>query len=219
LLVVIAAFGTSAVVRAQDAAQVQEWPRFYIGVAVGLSDLQPDWSSVGVPEHLQPITSLDAVKGWKAVVGFRPARVVGAEIEYIDFGSVESGTTYSSPHQAVRATSFYSFKGRPNAMVLTALLFIPDPSPSFDVYGKVGVAKLDESFNASYFDRGSAGCEIFPYCSFSADVDQTDWRPYVGFGARFKVARAMGVRVEYEAIDGDVGDPVTMLSVGFAWER
>jgi len=39
-------------------------------------------------------------------------------------------------------------KADANAWVLSALLFIPESSPTFDVYGKVGVAELDESFSA-----------------------------------------------------------------------
>jgi hypothetical protein len=38
-----------------------------------------------------------------------------------------------------------------SATVLTSLLFIADPSPSFDVYGKVGVAQLEESFDVGVF--------------------------------------------------------------------
>ena len=56
-------------------------------------------------------------------------------------------------------------------------------------------------------------------CTFSSDVDQSDSGAYLGFGARFRIARAVAVRVEYEALDRDVGDNTTMLSLGIAWER
>ena len=42
--------------------------------------------------------------------------------------------------------------------------------------------------------------------------------PYVGFGGRFVVGAATGVRVEFE-VDRDGGDPMTFVSVGVAWER
>ena len=98
--------------------------------------------------------------------------------------------------------------------MLSALLFIPEASQSIDVYGKVGVADLDESFVASATDtRAAAGCR-----PFSSSIEQSDSAPYVGFGGRFKIAREFALRVEYEAIDRDGGDPIAMLSLGIAVE-
>ena len=56
-------------------------------------------------------------------------------------------------------------------------------------------------------------------CTFTNDVDESDSAPYVGIGARFSVGSAAAVRVEYEAIEGDAGDKMTMFSAGIAWEH
>jgi hypothetical protein len=115
-------------------------------------------------------------------------------------------------------------------LVLAAMLFFPEPLASFDVYTKVGVAHLDESLDAYAQDLLTPECQpspltvgpgrsFPPFCFFSNAVDQSDSGAYLGFGARFKIARAAGVRVEYEAVDRDGGDPTTLLSVGIAWEH
>ena len=206
-LVVIAAFGTAAGVRAQDEAQTQEWPRFHVGGAIGQSRFDPDFTALGVPEGWP---KPDTTTGRKIVAGFRPARVVGVEFQLVDFG--EDVAEFNTSHHP-RLTDIY-VESSANAWVVSALLFIPAPAPRVDVYGKVGVALLDESFRASGYNPPTCG-PIF--CSI--DIDQTESRPYIGIGFRFNVARQTALRLEYEAIDADVGTPLTLLSLGVAWER
>jgi outer membrane protein with beta-barrel domain len=225
LLSVTAALGTAFVVRAQQPPQTPAWPRYYVGLGVGISEshLGPNWDSVGVPELIKPTGSRDSdERGWKALAGWRPLRVVGAEIDYLDFGEAVSEDGRSPNSSA--ANGYYYLKSRANATVLTAALFIPDGSPSFDVYGKLGVAWLEESFVVSVHEF-SPECRlpppalgIQPLCLFDSQGSQTDSRPYVGIGARFKIASEWAVRVEYDAIDGDAADDTTMFSLGIGWE-
>ena len=222
LLVVIAAFGTDAIVRAQDDAQVKDWPRFHIGLAVGESDLQWNWSQSGLPEHFWSDETTEPDRVLKVVAGFRPFRVVGFEMQYIDFDEadmrVRGNLLFSFAQTGGRFYDQSSYmKADADAWVLSALLFIPEPSPSFDVYGKAGVAYLDESFVA---DAYTLDCTPISQCirTFHSDVHQSDAELYVGIGAQFKIAPAVAVRVEYEAIDRD-RDPAAMLSVGIAWEH
>ena len=221
LLVVIAVFGTDVVVRAQDEAQVQDWPRFHIGGAFGETDLEWDWSQSGLPERFWSNETTDPDKVAKVVVGFRPVRVVGVEIQYIDFDEADMSVRGRLLFNFAQGGTFYDqhsyMKADADAWVLSALLFIPEPSPSFDVYGKAGVADFDESFVANAY---TLDCAPISQCiqRFHSDVHQSDAELYVGIGARFKIAPAVAVRVEYEAIDRE-GDPATMLSVGIAWEH
>jgi hypothetical protein len=143
------------------------------------------------------------------------------ELQHIDFGEgdlsahagerIGSGQT-SSWQQTTNMTA--SAEGT----VLSALIFIPDESPSRDLYGKVGAALLDESFSVIASDQLTPGCELPTGCTFRNHHDQIDSAPYVGFGARFKIAPAAGVRIEYEAVMRDGGDPTQLLSVGIAAE-
>jgi hypothetical protein len=113
------------------------------------------------------------------------------------------------------------------AWLLSALLFIPEVLPSVDVYGKVGVAGLDESISARTVDRRAATeCTVRlnerGSCVFTSDVDESESAPFVGIGARIKVPRACAacaVQFEFETINANVEDNLTILSVGIAMER
>ena len=185
-------------------------------------------AEAGVPGQPWGNRSLDSSTGQKVVAGFRPLRIVGMEVQLVDFGSQEvaayaggligSGQTTHCCQQSSYMSA--SSEGK----VLAALLFFPEPLVSFDVYTKVGVAHLDESLDAYAFDELTPGCQFGPggfppFCLFRNEVDQSESSPYVGFGFRYKIAPAAGVRVEYEAIDGDLGDNTTMFSLGIAWEH
>jgi hypothetical protein len=160
--------------------------------------------------------------GKKLVAGFRPVRVVGVEVQYVDFGEatreVAGGWTLGGGQVGPFYEQTNSTKIRPEAWVLSALLFIPESLPAFDVYGKVGVAALKHAFSTNTTRHECV--PIFRCLStVDSDVHQSDARPFLGLGARLKVARAVAVRFEYELIDRDAGDNTSMLSLGFAWER
>jgi hypothetical protein len=160
--------------------------------------------------------------GKKLLAGFRPVRIVGVEVQYVDFGEATREVAGGWRLGGGQVGPFYeqtnSTKVRPNAWVLSALLFIPEQFPSFDVYGKVGVAALKHSFSTNTTRYECV--PIIPCLStVNSDVHESDARPYLGLGARLKVARAVAVRFEYESIDRDAGHSTTMLSLGFAWER
>jgi len=211
-LVSIAAFGAVAAAQAQD-----EWPLFHVGGAVSQADGGPDLASMGAPEWALNIfgpVSPEPSAGWKIVAGFRPTRVVGAELQYVDLGEAETiipGTPNSAMYRRL------NIKSSAEATVLTALLFVPERLSLFDVYGKIGVARLEESFQVHAFES-FAPCLPLP-CTFDRNETQTDSRPYVGIGAWVEIGRAAAARLEYEVIDGDVGDDWRMVSIGVAWER
>ena len=234
LLIVIAAFG-AGVVRAQDEAQAEEWPRFHFGVAVSSpNDWSVDISEAGVP-FPDPILAGDRSggpdTGWKLVTGFRPLRVVGVEFQYVEFAEGETGVyggfSYGGRFDVWQQET--EMKVNTQARVLSAVLFIPEASPNLDIYGKVGVADVDESISASAIVRvtgvpeecAPGGFRERPTgpCLFTSDLDESDSAPYVGIGARFRIGSAAAIRVEYEAIDRDGGDRATMFSLGIAWEH
>jgi len=229
-LIALAAFGASCGAAAQD--QQRDWPRFHLGIAVGPSLLGHDMAEAGVPEQPWGNRSVDSDTGLKLVAGFRPVRVVGLEIQFIDFGegAVEA---HAGPLLGGGQVTYWeqssSMTSSADGKVLAALLFIPEASPRIDIYAKVGVAHLDESLTAAATSYHPPECSpiistvpprvSYPSsCSFRSDVDKSGSEPYLGFGARFKVASAAGVRVEYEAVIRNGGDPTQLLSVGIAHE-
>jgi len=227
LIYSLALLAKVALAQAQDPAQ-QDWSRFHIGLALGDSELNFDPSSIGIPEDAAPERSTeDSGIGAKLVAGFRPVRVVAAEIQYVDFGEeVISGRGYGQG--LVRQGVDIAVEA--DAWVLAAILFIPEPSPSVDLYAKVGVARIDESTTGSGYDHLTRPeCQASPstvgpglsfpsHCQFDTNVDQSDSRAYLGLGARFSIPRAAALRFEYEWIERDDGEGTTMLSLGIAHE-
>ena len=220
-LLVVAALGTAAVARGQDQPQ-QQWDRFHVGVAIGQSHLKRSLAEAS--EAMAQVwgdQSNDTTVGTKIAAGFRPARIVGTEIQYINFGQNEISAVRGTGGQVPVVTGGFDTTADATAWVASALLFIPERA-RFDFYGKIGVAKLEQSLKAHTFNIAfGSGCAISecPRTDLESAVQQSDTRPYFGIGAQIKIAPAAGVRIEYEAIDRDLGDDVTMLSIGIAWER
>jgi len=219
-LIVFAAVVLHAAVRAQDEGgpQTRDWPRFHVGVGVGHvgSGFSLTAADVGgIPAQIGTDAPVDSGTGRKLVAGFRPLRVVGVEIQYLDLGdgSADSRVGGRIPFQLLQ------MEASADARVVSALLFIPERAPSIDFYAKVGMAQLDESLEVSGYTSLLPGCvPAIPNCEFDTRVDTSDSAAYAGFGARFKIARVLAVRAEYEAIDRGGGDPATLLSIGIAAE-
>jgi hypothetical protein len=215
----LAAFsvGNAGLAQGEDPSADGAWPRFHIGAALGKSHLSGDLLSAGAPpevlERLGNRSPPDDTGGWKLAFGFRPARAVGMEIQYVDFGEAEipppTGNGIVRTHVDMETSA--------DAIVLAALLFVPLRSRPFDVYGKVGVAKLDGSLRVHALVTGAPCVPLA--CNFNADLDDTGTHPYLAVGLRHPITRGVAFRVEYEAIDGDVGDDTRMFSLGFALER
>jgi hypothetical protein len=216
---ILAASSVGGLAHAQE-----DWQRFHLGVALGESHLNRSLSEASetLAQIWGDMSIDDDTRAWKAAAGLRPLRVVGAEIQYVDFGEGKRsrdrrGGGRSPPDRAV------DMHATATAWVVSAVLYIPERASKVDVYGKVGVAELDESLEAHHVSYlRCAYPPTTPPCEppeVKSDVRHSSWNPYCGIGARFKVARAVGVRVEYEAMDRDDGDDTTMVSVGVAWER
>jgi opacity protein-like surface antigen len=172
---------------------------FYIGGAVGQADVRVDSSlastSSDVSEHHA---------GWKAIVGVRPLSFVGAELEYLDFGNPSYAFATPPPTTMGAVDS--------KAAALFGVLYVPIPVPFFDVYGKVGVARLRTDVNGMIT---GLFCPVsLPNCGTIA-ISRTDTDLGYGAGVQFKFASA-AVRAEYERIDSSNGSP-DMLSLGFTW--
>jgi hypothetical protein len=159
----------------------------YIGGAMGGSTVRVDQSLTG--------TSNDVTErhtGWKAMVG--------AELEYLDFGN--PGYT-SGP-----ATGVVDSK----AVALFGLLYAPIPLPVFDLYGKLGVARLQTDVNGHEY--GLLCPPGVPNCGTMA-VSRHDAGVGYGAGVQFKFAAA-AVRAEYERVSTSSSSP-DMFSLGLTW--
>ena len=166
---------------------------FYLGGAVGDSDLRSNTAPFGYPGYLQHDTA------WKVFAGVRPISLLGAEIAYMDFGHPNDYTYYGN--QDTRAT----------ATALFGLAYLPLPLPILDVYGKAGVAHLQYRAGSSF------ACGFSLPCGQAVGYqDQTDTRFAYGAGVQAKFS-SLAVRAEYERISyGSYQDP-DMYTVGVSW--
>ena len=117
----------------------------YIGAGVGVSN-------VGNDNYYNYNYGYNGGYGnevaWKGMIGIRPIAFVGAELEYIDFGS-SNGQNGCYGYGCGYGNYYYSTpSSHPKATVLYGVGYLP--LPFLDVYGKLGVARLQTNQSAYY---------------------------------------------------------------------
>jgi len=161
----------------------------YIGAGLGEAQVKVDQAGFN-----------ESHAGWKAMVGVRPIRVLGAELEYIDFGH-PSASPFGPSDAHVRGAA------------LSALLYAPLPASTFDLYAKAGFSRLQTTGSGTLPGVGS--CPVsFPDCALLR-FDRTDTRLAIGAGAQINVS-SFAIRGEYQRFVSDLGDP-TLWSVALIW--
>ncbi len=179
----------------------------YVGAGVGQSDLSNrNFYDPGYPGNYH-----DHDATWKLIAGVRPLSFVGAEVEYIDFGKGVGDSSYNSgTNQYSNSTS------HPKATVLYGLGYLPLPLPFLDVYGKLGVARLQTSIATSVSPCYPPGGTVpGGGCSTFYRTDQTDTKFAYGAGVQARW-QDFAFRAEYERINSQFGDPAA-LTVSVTW--
>lgn len=126
----------------------------------------------------------DEDNSWKVIGGYRFHENFAAEVSYVDFGEL-------SAQQLVGTGSFAA-----EAKGLTAFAVGLIPVPYFDLFAKIGVAKIDSK------TRGLVT---------NFDDDTTEFA--YGAGAQWRW-RNLAVRAEYEKFDTDVIGDLDLISIG-----
>jgi Outer membrane protein beta-barrel domain len=173
---------------------------FYVGAGAGISTIRSDDAAYGLPAHYN-----DHETAWKAIVGVRPISILGAELEYIDFG-------HPSAAYDPNNTNSNGFDSHPRAGVLFGVGYLPLPIPLIDIYGKAGVARLETDVTTTQGQMCGANVSCPPVYSRH---NQTDSRFAYGVGVQSKVW-GFALRAEYERIDSQYGDP-DALTVSATW--
>lgn len=156
------------------AAQADDLLGLYVGAGVGQSTLRQD--AYQIDAH---------ATGWKVLAGWRPLSVVGAEIEYASLGS--KNVNYQSIGTQVSTDA--------HAAAIFALGYLPVPLPWFDLYGKLGAARVQANTKVSCYALS---------CNPLIIDDSTRTSVAWGAGAQFKLGLP-AVRVEYERFAGSQG--------------
>ena len=159
----------------------------YVGGSVGQSRVEADASGVTAGSFEQNHSA------FKVMAGVRPIAVLGAEVAYIDFGHPSGGLGGQPADVKISGDAAF------------ATLFLP--IPVVDVYGKLGMARLDSTVNSTQVLVGGA---LRPF-----QLNRTETRLAAGAGVQFKLG-AWAVRAEYERFDAAGGTP-SLLSLGLTW--
>jgi hypothetical protein len=173
---------------------------FYLGAGVGYSTVRSDDPAYGLPGYFN-----DHQTAWKAIAGIRPISIVGAEVEYIDFG-------HPTHDYGANGYGSYGLDSHPRAGVLFGVGYLPLPIPFFDIFGKAGVARLQTDVTTA-----TAGfCPPLP-CNnpIYTRHNETDNKFAYGVGVQSK-AWGFAFRAEYERISSQFGDP-DALTVSATW--
>ena len=154
---------------------------FYVGAGIARNKI----SDITVTNSDLNATS------WKAFAGVRPLNAFAVEADYIDLGSQTTQFVDVNTHVQYKAFAGY------------AVGFLPLPVPILDVFGKVGLARWQQSGSSN----ASPGSQLF---SLSDNGTEFAWG--VGAQAHFGM---VGGRLEYEAfnIHNTNGANVVSLSV------
>jgi hypothetical protein len=175
---------------------------FYVGAGVGASNIGSDgYGYDGYYSYNHDETA------WKLIAGVRPISPLGAELEYIDFGRANTNPNY--------AYDGYDFNGQSTASkatVLFAVGYLPLPIPFLDIYGKAGVARLQQD-STTYFDTCQPPTECNAPPAYRSDDWSTDFAYGVGIQTKWL---GLAVRAEYERIDTTGRDP-DALTVSATW--
>lgn len=186
---------------ASTAAMAENPVGFYLGAGVGYSTVRSDDASYGLPGYYN-----DHQTAWKVIAGVRPISIVGAEYEYIDFGR-PGNHSYNSINSN-------GLDSHPRASALFAVGYLPIPVPFFDIYGKLGVARLQTDVTSVTAD---VTCPVNPtYCPpIYSRHEQADNKLAYGAGVQSKVW-GVSFRAEYERIRSKFGDP-DAFTVSATW--
>jgi opacity protein-like surface antigen len=135
---------------------------------------------------------------YKFMAGIRPIPIVGAEVEYIDFGS-PNGNLGSVPANV-------NLKGA--AAFAVAYL----PVTVVDIMVKAGLARLDNTLSGSG-GFNPVGSDISTSSLFRLDRTNTNFA--VGGAVQYTIG-SLAVRAEYERFEAAGGSP-SMLTAGLTW--
>jgi hypothetical protein len=175
---------------------------FYLGAGVGESDLRSDGYSYTDYHGYK-----DRQFAWKLIAGVRPISLVGAEVEYIDFGSANRGA-----NDYYGGNYFNGYESDAKAGALFGVGYLPLPLPFLDVYGKLGVARLE-----SRITNFSNQCLPPTQCIVPAAYRTDEWTTNVAYGVGVQTKfLGLAVRAEYERISASGGDP-DALTVSATW--
>ncbi len=163
----------------------------YVGGAIGQSRVEVNSEGFALDNFRENHSA------FQLMAGLRPSSLLGAEIDYIDFGH-PGGNLNGAPASAI-------LKGA----AAFGVLYLP--VPVIDVYAKVGLARLQSSLGGVN--------EVQPACVPCSpslfQLNRTNTHFAAGAGAQYKLG-AFALRAEYEYFNAGGANP-GLVSLGITW--
>lgn len=188
----------------------------YAGLGVGRATLGNSFFVLD-PYNATPFAQSEL--SWKALVGVRPIPWVGAELEYIDFGTSRARAEPAAIVRGVNTGQFLGGSAAERAGSLFGVGYLPLPAGWPEFFGKVGWARLmgDYSYTADYNLGTPTGTGIS-----TVYTRQKANSAGLAFGAGVQTnLGGLGLRLEYERVDGSQShgarEKPTVVSASMVW--
>jgi Outer membrane protein beta-barrel domain len=191
----------------------------YVGASVGKSS--PDANAID-PYLARSINFDDKTFGWGLRFGLKPIPFLGAEIAYMDFGTVKVGAGPQYDYGG-GTSQFLGASLRSYAAALFAVGYLPLPIPWLRPFAKVGMAHLWTHYNsANMYGGESTAVPPFPVGQVSFEQQESSNDLAYGGGLQFPLGH-LAVNMEYERLsvkssssEQTEASPA-LLSVGATW--
>ncbi len=183
----------------------------YVGGSYGQAHVRVHPGAI-IPATGSALPGLDMTHtAFKGLIGIRPVSFLGAEVSYMDFGTV--ATVVGQALQGLPAVVVNTERASQKGEAAFALLYLP--VPVVDVYVKAGVSRITTDFSAAYTTTVGGICGL-PCNTFQAGNvaahDTTDTAFAYGAGLQWKLGQ-WAVRGEYERFDAAGANP-SLFSIG-----
>lgn len=188
----------------------------YIGGGLGRSSI-----SQPLYDPYEPFFNGNRVNGrplgWNAVIGVRPISFLGAEAEYLDYGTVRNGPGPVSGYSGSPLTlQFLGSKSHDQAAAAFAVGYVPLPLPFIEPFAKLGAAWVhtNDSYSGDYENTSVNGV---PVGAVSESNGVTKYGIAYGGGLQLRIDH-LAIRVEYvrTSLTKESGSLITpsLLSLG-----
>ncbi len=197
---------------ADDASGDTNGIGYYVGASLGISNVHQSFFDAGAAT----LRRFDASRtGWKVLAGVRPIDWLGAEVEYLDFGTTHLGPSLLSAGNP-SAGVFNGGHASASAGAGFAVAYLPLP-PALDLFGKVGFARLETRYSYSgNYPNTNVNCSTScsPLAPLGAVQDNSDTGLALGVGAQMHLG-PFAARLEGERLSGLGG--TYLVSLGVTW--
>lgn len=178
----------------------------YAGVAVGQSHVVAAGQVTVTPSliYYDQGSFAENHAAFQVMAGIRPISMLGAELDYLDFGYPSGAFNGNSADVSMKGGAAFG------------VLYLP--VPIVDIFLKAGIARIQSDIDGiAVFQTNCAGvrpCQqiaaIGPFA-----LDRRNWSGAAGLGAQYKVG-SLAMRAEYERFNA-AGEHPSLLALGITW--